>query len=136
MKQPEIRKWIPIGYLIAAAVLFLLGLFLFCKGDRMKNIETEAAFGEYQNETEHKIWQMVSALTKDSSPVIVLNEAEDTLAAGSFLSGTEKTRTKPHGICILCRGGNDPSVRKELIIMLADTFGVGTNHIYIGGKPE
>lgn len=38
------------------------------------------------------------------------------------------------GIGIVCTGGDDPAVRKEIINLLSAAFGIGTNKIYVTGK--
>ena len=39
------------------------------------------------------------------------------------------------GIGVVCTGGMDPTVRKEVTALLSAAFGVGTNNIYVtGGK--
>ena len=37
------------------------------------------------------------------------------------------------GIGVVCTGGNDPTVRREITGLLAAAFGVGTNKIYVTG---
>ncbi len=38
------------------------------------------------------------------------------------------------GIGVVCTGGNDPTVRKEIASLLTSTFGVGSNRVYVTGR--
>ena len=38
------------------------------------------------------------------------------------------------GIGVVCEGGNDPAVRRELVNLLSAAFGVGSNKIYVTGS--
>lgn len=56
-----------------------------------------------------------------------------TVGSGSSEQTVLLTRTPPaiSGIGIVCRGGGDAGVRQELTALLAATFGIGSNKIYI-----
>jgi hypothetical protein len=38
------------------------------------------------------------------------------------------------GIGVVCTGGNDPTVRREVTALLSAAFGVGSNKIYVTGR--
>lgn len=38
------------------------------------------------------------------------------------------------GIGVVCSGGNDPTVRREITSLLSAAFGVGSNKIYVTGR--
>lgn len=58
------------------------------------------------------------------------------IGSGSSSSALFLTEATPTicGIGIVCNGGNDPTVRRELISLLSATFHISTNRIYVTGS--
>jgi stage III sporulation protein AG len=58
-----------------------------------------------------------------------------TVGSGSDQSLVFITERPPAiiGIGVVCEGGNDPTVRQELVSLLSAAFGVGSNKIYVTG---
>ncbi len=61
-----------------------------------------------------------------------------TVGSGSNESPVLITRTYPRvsGIGIVCRGGGDAYIRRELIALLGAAYGISSNHIYIAEANE
>ena len=58
-----------------------------------------------------------------------------TVGSGSDKSLVFITERPPTivGIGVVCEGGNDPTVRREVVSLLSAAFGVGSNKIYVTG---
>lgn len=61
-----------------------------------------------------------------------------TVGSGSNEGPVLITRTYPRvsGIGIVCRGGGDAYIRRELIALLEAAYGISSNHIYIAEANE
>lgn len=76
-----------------------------------------------------------SELRQDGSGMEQSGKQYVTVGSGSSEQGILLMRVPPEvgGIGVVCRGGNQPSVRAEIIAMLSATYGVGSNRIYVTG---
>ena len=76
-----------------------------------------------------------SELRQDGSGMEQSGKQYVTVGSGSSEQGILLMRVPPEvgGIGVVCRGGNQPSVRAEIIALLSATYGVGSNRIYVTG---
>ena len=76
-----------------------------------------------------------SELRQDSSGFEQTGKQYVTVGSGSSEQGILLMRVPPEvgGIGVVCRGGDQPAVRAEIIALLSATYGVGSNRIYVTG---
>ena len=88
--------------------------FVTLEGDFSYVYATDSDSAEKEGVTEQKV-EYVTVGSGSSEPTVLL------------------TRTLPaiKGIGVVCRGGGDANVRRELITLLSTTFGIGSNKIYV-----
>lgn len=76
-----------------------------------------------------------SELRQDGSGLEQSGKQYVTVGSGSSEQGILLMRVPPEvgGIGVVCRGGDQSSVRAEIIALLSATYGVGSNRIYVTG---
>ena len=142
-------KLIPLALVAALgiALLIIAGLF---DGEETKNtaahdsqgviadvsVSGESYFVSYEAELEEKI-RLLCAEVGGVGQVrvsVYISEMLD-YVDGSEASDAYLTLYAPKisGVGIVCDGGNDPNVKKELTMLISTAFSVGSNKIYITG---
>jgi hypothetical protein len=91
---------------------------------------------DYESQLEARIGELCSRVAGvgEVSVSVYINEVFDYVDAGGADSGYVTLAVpKISGIGVVCDGGNDPSVKKELTMLISTAFCVGSNKIYITG---
>ena len=116
---------------LCGGVLMLIG-----KNRERQGEQADAQSVSYSDETEHKIKQIVSALTGEEPQVFLSYETKTTKSEAQSVFGSAQSREERTGSAavVLCRGGEFPSVQKSLLEVLKTVLQIGTNRIYIGPK--
>ena len=130
---PSEKRFLAI---LLAAALCGGGLMLLGKAQTKQTGGSSGESVSYSDETEHKIKQIVGAMTGDE-PQVFLSYKTKTTEDGSrmvFGSAGSREERSVSAAVILCRGGEFPCVQKELLAMLSTALQIGTNRIYIGPK--
>ena len=52
----------------------------------------------------------------------------------TYVSGKQTSSEMPRvrGVAVLCKGGDDPAVRAEIVQLVSAVLGIGTHRIYVG----
>lgn len=152
------------GRLILLVLGGLAGVFLIVFGGSFGKVTTEEVHSTYQTREdelviyqeylEKRVRELCEPVVGSSVTVTVtLSESFSSvyatewdkeeekyviLGSGSSASALYLTRSAPQigGIGIVCRGGGDATLRKELLALLSSAFHVPSNRIYIAeGNP-
>lgn len=124
------------------AVLAVIGavLMLFGSTGSKESGQKEEAVS-YYSDFEHKIKQMITALTKDDDPQLFVTYSNADAKTVSVFTADNSTNSDipqgtVEGIAVICHNGEDTGVQRNLICLIRSALGVGANRIYIGGKPS
>lgn len=122
-------KWIILAFMA------LLGVLLMSIPEKKEVMETSVSPLELSSEAliEDKIkniCEKVRGAGETSVAVTLGGREKGTVSVGSFASGDEYY-SEICGIGIVCEGGDDPKVVRELLELVSATCGVSTNRIYI-----
>lgn len=142
--------------LAALAVGLILLIFPFSSPQKttVEVADDEVDFSAYEEELAHKIKQMAGALTGDrnASVLLTLDVTRETVyATESTVNGETQYSTKYllsdgepvethiilpriRGIAVVCKGGDDASVRLALISMLTAAFDIPASRVYVGAS--
>lgn len=134
------KKILPL--LLCAAAL---GVLLMVFGGGAKKTSQGDEFSEYISRTENKIEQTVSAICGGKAYVIVTadrgkaaeyakNKSENSEQTVISSSGpvTEYTvYPTVRGISVVCKNGDDATVRRRITEALACAYGISTSKIYV-----
>ncbi len=122
-------------------VCLLVGVILLLLPDQTGVSANEQKISEqksYENMAEHKITQMVNALSgAEDAVVLVTSEKQITAdtAERMRLGGDETAhRYRVSGIAVICRGGENSGVRLSIIQMLTAAFDLSSSRVYVGAK--
>jgi hypothetical protein len=99
-------------------------------------IQSENLFVSYEAELEEKIRLLCTQVggVGEVRVSVYINEMFDYVSTGEADSPyLTLCAPKISGIGIVCDGGNDPNVKKELTMLVSTAFSVGSNKIYITG---
>jgi len=93
----------------------------------------------YENTAEHKITQMINALSGVEDAVVLVTSEKQTTAADTSgtvrLSGNDSdSHYRISGIAVICRGGDRPDIRLSIIQMLTAAFDLSSSRVYVGAK--
>ena len=145
-------KWKPI-LLMAGAVLGIALLLYGGSGEKKKEKEAKGdsdALIAYRESVEKKIDALCSRVNgvSDVSVAISLesgfeyvyaqNEAKGdyvVIGSGSSESAVRVTEIPPRiaGVGIVCKGGGNPVIQRELIRLISAAYGINSSRIYITG---
>lgn len=116
---------------LCGGVLMLIG-----KRQTVRGAQSEEDSVSYSDETEHKIKQIVGALTGEEPQVFLSYATKTTKSEAQSVFGSVQSREERtvSAAVVLCRGGELPSVQKNLLEVLSTALQIGTNRIYIGPK--
>ena len=140
------KLWIIIIGAIAGVLLLMIG-----GGENKESAPTEsdqAALERYSEGVEKKIHEICSKVKGVSDVSVAVsfergfeyvyakNEEDGeiiVIGSGSGKSAVKVTEKPPTiaGIGIVCRGGGDPGVQRQLLNLLSAAFGISSNKIYI-----
>ncbi len=96
----------------------------------------EGLWISYEAELEEKIRRLCAEVggVGDVSVSVYINEMFDYVdASGAGDAYLTLYAPKISGIGIVCDGGNDQNVKKELTMLISTAFSIGSNKIYITG---
>ena len=99
-------------------------------------LDNESLFTSYEAELEEKIRRLCAEVggVGEVRVSVYINEMFDYVNTGGADSPyLTLCAPKISGIGIVCDGGNDPNVKKELTMLISTAFSVGSNKIYITG---
>jgi len=134
--------------LIAGIVLLILGVRAQ-KSDTAKGSESAetVSISEYEIQLEEKIKRLCERVDGVSDVTVALSleggyeyvyaidGSEDYVLVGSGNdeSGMFLGQKSPEilGVGIVCRGGGDPKIQRELLLLISAACGIGTNKIFI-----
>ena len=147
LKRSGKLKYILI-LLILGIALVLIGSKTYSNGDTAKKASSESlSIAEYEELLEAKIKNLCERVDGVSNVTVALSleggyeyvyatdGADDyvLIGSGSEESGMFLGQRAPQisGIGIVCEGGGDPKIQKELLSLISASYGIGTNKIFI-----
>ena len=155
------RGWLLLLGAVVGVLLILIGnghLFSNQKGQASEQVEQSDPLLAYAAQTEQKIALLFAGVMGVSEVQVVVTLEGDftyvyatenetvqkdgvseshtsyvTVGSGANEQTVLLTRIYPRvsGIGVVCRGGGDARVRRELIALLEAAYGISSNHIYI-----
>ena len=148
------RLWLLVGGAVLGLALLLIssGIGNTDKGESISEEQANdaAQMAAYQTALEEQLRSLCDAVTGvDKVEVMVtLSEGYRTVYAtdengkpvstgsGSAQHALAETVKPPAvaGVGVVCRGGNDPRVQKELVELISTALGIPTNRVSVTGK--
>lgn len=153
-----VRKLMGIKGIGFIALALAAGILLIVLSDRSKTSDgsgivtaggEEFSFDKYEEELEERLEEILSRMDGVSSVsvMVVLDRSyEEQLAGddGDYLlvrdqsgsqTGLETARIAPtvRGVAVVCHGGENVEIRKEIIELLSSLLNLSTARIYVGG---
>lgn len=110
--------------LAAGIALLLVGSKTNAKNTEKRSENASISISEYESLLESKIKNICEEVDGVSDVTVALS-----LEAAR--SDSSDTAQKISGIGIVCRGGGDPRIQKELLSLISAACDVGTNKIFI-----
>ena len=142
------NKGIIITVLLAAAGIMMILL----SGNRekssaMRTDHDDFSFEKYESSLEKRLEEKINKIDGVSScDVILLIETSyiyDSSDSGNysdlFVKGTESDKVsenapKIRGVAVICSGGGEARIKKDITDMLSALLGIPTNKIWVGSK--
>ncbi len=155
-KSKNSQKFIFVFILAAVGVaLLLLGAYGKGEDKKSENSEETSMNAEaYANYTEQRISELCEKIAgvRDVHVVVTLEGGYNTVYAQNSQSGSSGYKNefvltgngsseqailvgystpKVSGVGIVCKGGGEDAIKKEIISLVSATFGVSSNKIYV-----
>ena len=122
-------------------ILAVAGIFLVIWGGRLTGNRTAVASGTeaptadadaYRASLEQELTALCRKV-KGAGEVQVMLTLSDGQTT-TYVSGKQTSSEMPRvrGVAVLCKGGDDPAVRAEIVRLVSAVLGIGTHRIYVG----
>ena len=135
-------------------LLAVLGLFLLLYGGMGGDGESQSSasddyFSEaesYRLSLEARLEELCASVAGVASPDVFITLASGEVSeyaeseSGRYVvsggDGLLVARRMPpvSGVAVVCTGGDDPSVKRELVMLIAAALNIGSNCIYVSGR--
>jgi len=142
---------IVIILLAAGVVLVILSLGKSAGKSSVSEVQDNSFdFYEYETALEERLKEKIDTISGVSNPEVILlvetsyvydylKENNGKTVTGS-VNGEERALTESEsaptirGVAVICSGGDDPVVKKNIIDMLSALLGISTNKIWVGSR--